>query len=90
MTAEHEIVWEYVCPYKGHISLPMNWVYRTYRVPYSLGAADEVPEEKAIEPLTVKEFRVPGAAPFGAMSTVKVEGTIGYYSGAGHCVAAAR
>ena len=88
VTAEHEIVWEYVCPYKGHISLPMNWVYRAYRVPYSWVPQAEVPEEKAIEPLTVKEFRVPGAAPFGAMSTVKVEGTIGYYSGAGHCVAA--
>ena len=48
----------------------------------------DVPEEKAIEPLEVKTFRLPGAAPFGPMSEVKVEGTIGYYSGAGHCVAA--
>ena len=88
MTAEHEIVWEYICPYKGHISLPMNWVYRAYRLPYSWVPQAEVPEEKAIEPLAVKDFRVPGAAPFGPMSTVKVEGTVGYYSGAGHCVAA--
>ena len=88
VTSEHEIVWEYVCPYKGHISLPMNWVYRAYRLPYAWVPQAEAPAEKAIEPLSVKDFRVPGAAPFGPMSTVSVKGTIGYYSGAGHCVAA--
>ena len=88
VTSEHEIVWEYVCPYKGHISLPMNWVYRAYRLPYAWVPQAEAPAEKAIEPLSVKDFRVPGAAPFGPMSTVSVKGTIGYYSGAGHCLAA--
>ena len=34
VTAEHEIVWEYICPYKGTVGMPMNWVYRAYRVPY--------------------------------------------------------
>lgn len=34
VTADHEIVWEYICPYKGTVGMPMNWVYRAYRVPY--------------------------------------------------------
>ncbi len=31
-------VWEYVCPYWG-TALPMNMVYRSYRLPYEWGAA---------------------------------------------------
>ncbi len=32
---EHEIVWEYPCPYKEVLGSGMiAWVYRAYRVPY--------------------------------------------------------
>lgn len=79
VTAEHEIVWEYICPYKGHISLPMNWVYRAYRLPYSLGTAGGCARRKSHR-TAGSQNRVPGAAPFGPVSEVKVEGTIGYYS----------
>ena len=86
VTGDHKIVWEYICPDKGHISLPMNMVYRAYRAPYDWAPQAGKQEEVAIKPIDVKTFRVPGAAPAGAVSTVQVEGTIGYYGGAGHCV----
>jgi hypothetical protein len=35
VTVDHEIVWEYINPYKGSTEIPgMNMVYRAYRVPY--------------------------------------------------------
>ena len=76
-----------------HISSFLDRLRRTLKraghsLPYAWVPQAEAPAEKAIEPLSVKDFRVPGAAPFGPMSTVSVKGTIGYYSGAGHCVAA--
>lgn len=37
-------------PYKGHISLPMNWVYRAYRLPYSWVPQADVPEERPLNP----------------------------------------
>ena len=88
VTADHEIVWEYINPYKGTVGLPMNWVYRAYRVPYEWVPQVEHPEHVAIERIDTKNWRVPGSAPCGAMSTMTVEGTVGYFSGAGHCVAA--
>jgi hypothetical protein len=88
VTAEHELVWEYICPYKGKIGMPMNWVYRAYRAPYDWVPQAGPQREEVIKPIDVSTFRVPGAAPLGPLSTVKVEGTIGYYGGAGHCVGA--
>ena len=34
VTADHELVWEYVSPYWGNGNLNMNLVYRAYRAPY--------------------------------------------------------
>ena len=86
VTAEHEIVWEYICPYKGTVGMPMNWVYRAYRVPYEWVPQAPHPEHVEIRPLNVHEWRVPGAAPLGPQEVMKVEGTIGYYAEAGTCV----
>ena len=86
VTAEHEIVWEYICPYKGTVGMPMNWVYRAYRVPYEWVPQAAHPEHVEIKPVNVHEWRVPGAAPFGAQEVIKVEGTVGYYAEAGTCV----
>ncbi len=88
VTADHEIVWEFINPYWGKISMPMNMVYRAYRLPYNWIPQIEPIKEVPIEPLETASFRVPNAAPLGPMEAVKVEGTIGYFSGAGHCVGA--
>lgn len=88
VTAEHELVWEYICPYKGKLGMPMNWVYRAYRAPYDWVPQAGPQREEAIRPIDVSTFRVPGAAPLGPLSAVKVKGTVGYYGGAGHCVGA--
>lgn len=84
VTRSHELVWEYISPYKN--TRNANMVYRAYRVPYEWVPQLPRPEEKAIEPLDIANFRVPGAAPRGAHSVVEVAGTISYGDGAA-CVA---
>jgi len=86
VTASHEIVWEYINPYWGKISLPLNMVYRAYRLPYGWVPQIDPPKQVSIERIDTATFRVPGAAPLGPMKTVKVEGAIGYFSNAGHCI----
>ena len=89
VTAQYEIVWEYISPYKG-THLPMNMIYRAYRVPYEWVPQEPKPEEKAIEPLDVKTFRVPGAAKFGdRKAEVEVEGVLPFMGSNALCVAAA-
>jgi len=88
VTAEHEIVWEYICPYRGKVGMPMNWVYRSYRAPYEWVPQAGKQEQVPVKRIDTSTFRVPGSAPLGPQSTVPVAGTIGFYSGAGHCVAA--
>ena len=61
VTPDHELVWEYVCPYWG-TALNMNMVYRAYRLPYEWVPQLEKPVETPIERLDVTTFRVPGAA----------------------------
>ena len=60
VTKDHELVWEFISPYWGQ-KLPMNMVYRAYRVPYEwvpqLGKQEETP----IERIDVNAFRMPGA-----------------------------
>ena len=73
VTSEHEIVWEYISPYKNNFNA--NMVYRAYRVPYEWVPQLQKPEEVAIEPLDVANFRVPGAAQSGTNSVVEVAGT---------------
>lgn len=76
VTAEHEIVWEYINPYKlDSILSSMNMVYRAYRVPYDwvpqLGKQDEV----VIEKFDIKNFRVKGSAELGPVEETEVLGT---------------
>ncbi len=84
VTAEHELVWEYISPYKNQRN--SNMVYRAYRAPYDWVPQLERPAEIAIEPIDVADFRLPGAAARGAVTAVEVEGTVSYGEGA-LCVA---
>lgn len=84
VTREHELVWEYISPYKNKRN--SNMVYRAYRVPYEWVPQLQKPAEQAIEPLDVASFRVPGAAGTGAESVAIVDGTLSYEDGAA-CVA---
>lgn len=64
VTAEHEIVWEFINPYYNNItpSHTTNMVYRAYRVPYNWVPQLELPTEVSIEPIDVTKFRVPNAS----------------------------
>lgn len=77
VTAEHEIVWEYINPYYSTIgnSFQTNMVYRAYRVPYDWIPQLSKPEEKSIFRQNVSSLRVPGS-PEGPMENgiTKVEG----------------
>lgn len=84
VTRDHELVWEYISPYKNKRN--SNMVYRAYRVPYEWVPQLQKPAEQAIEPLDVASFRVPGAAGTGAESVAIVDGTVSYEGGAA-CVA---
>ncbi|MBF0277816.1 MAG: aryl-sulfate sulfotransferase [SAR324 cluster bacterium] len=74
ITAEHELVWEYISPYFGKYkkmknkgrALEFNMVYRSYRVPYTWVPQLDFPEETPIFPPNIKRFRVPGSPPFKA------------------------
>jgi hypothetical protein len=85
VTADHQLVWEYISPYWGK-HLKMNMVYRAYRVPYGWVPQADLPKETAIAPIDVKTFRMPGAAPSGAEAEVSVEGTLPYQSSSALCV----
>ncbi|XID91895.1 aryl-sulfate sulfotransferase [Paenibacillaceae bacterium WGS1546] len=84
VTAEHELVWEYISPYRNKRN--SNLVYRAYRVPYDWIPQLSKPQEEAIVPIDVADYRVPGAAGRGASSVVTVEGTRSFGEGA-YCVA---
>ena len=88
VTREHEIVWEYICPYRTAENGKMNFVYRAYRAPYEWVPQLEKPVETPIVPLDPATFRVPGAAPLGVKETVVIEGAIDGFANAGTCVAA--
>ena len=87
VTKDHELVWEYICPYKGSV-MPMNMVYRSYRVPYEWIPQLDKPKEVAIDPINKTTFRVEGAAAPGIVNSTKVEGTTGYFGMSTMCVAA--
>jgi len=73
VTAEHEIVWEYINPYISK-EMPFNLVYRAYRVPYEWVPQLKKPKETPIEKVNVQTFRVPGAGPLGCKNITRVEG----------------
>jgi hypothetical protein len=85
VTAEHEVVWEYIAPYWGGI-VPINQVYRAYRVPYEWIPQIPEPEEIPVATAEVRDFRMPGAAPRGAQRTIEVEGCNPFFGGSGVCV----
>ncbi|MBO4317136.1 MAG: aryl-sulfate sulfotransferase [Mailhella sp.] len=87
VTKDHELVWEYVCPYKGSV-MKMNMVYRSYRVPYEWIPQLEKPKEIAVERPDNTTFRLEGAAAPGVVHSTKVKGTKGYFGLSAMCVAA--
>ncbi len=86
ITRSHDIVWEYISPYWGE-TLPINQVYRAYRIPYEWIPQLEKPVEKDIPKLDVREYRREGAAQCGSIREVNVEGMQPFFSGSGICVA---
>ncbi len=87
VTAEHELVWEYISPYWGDL-MKMNMVYRAYRAPYDWVPQLDKPKEVAIERIDVKTYRMPGAAAPGPQKETTVEGVWPYQGDAALCVAA--
>ncbi len=88
VTPEHEIVWEYICPYRTAENGRMNFIYRAYRVPYDWVPQLERATEVPIPRLDNASFRVPGASPSGFESTIMIDGAIDAFENAGTCVAA--
>lgn len=57
VTADKEIVWEYVDPYFAVDPNRTNRVFRAYRVPYEWVPHLEQPTETAVVPSPNEEFR---------------------------------
>ncbi len=74
VTADHQLVWEYISPYWGNGHLSLNLVYRAYRYPYSWVPQLPLPVESPIIPLDKTTFRVPGAAPLGRDRVTEIAG----------------
>lgn len=70
VTREHELVWEYISPYKN--SRGSNPVDRAYRVPYEWLPQLARPRETPIVPPDIADWRVPGAAGRGPETTVRL------------------
>ena len=85
VTANHEIVWEYISPYWGKM-MKINMIYRAYRVPYEWVPQVSKPAERPIERMDVTRFRMPGASPSGPRREVAVEGVLPYRPDAALCV----
>ena len=89
VTPDHEIVWEWICPYYSHNDEGPrnNMVYRAYRYPYSYVPQEPVPQEVPVERIDNATWRLPNAGAFGAKTVVDVEGTLPYYPDVALCVA---
>jgi hypothetical protein len=64
VTRNGEIVWEYVSPYFGRVTLGgravlTNWVYRAQPVPYDWAPPGSARSEKAVIPPNPSSFRLP-------------------------------
>ena len=57
VTPGNEIVWEYLNPHFNEDGAP-NLVYRAYRVPYEWVPQLDRPEERAVIPPRLSEFRI--------------------------------
>ena len=89
VTADHEIVWEWISPYYTHNETgpKNNMIYRGYRYPYSYVPQEPTPEEIAIPRIDNTTFRMPNAGAFGAKTVIDVEGSLPYYQDVALCVA---
>ena len=90
VTRNHELVWEYISPYRGSRGLTrglMNMVYRAYRAPYAWVPQRPPPTETPISPLERSVFRVPGAALPGREREIFAPGVEAAQQGAAFCVA---
>ncbi len=58
VTADHEIVWEYVSPYPGNIP-GTNYVYRAYRIPYEWAPEAARLPQSAVTPPANYEIQIP-------------------------------
>ncbi len=85
VTAEKEVVWEFISPFTEN---PAPLFYRSYRYPYSYIPQLPTPVETPIPKIDIKSFRVPGAAACIVENVVEVDGTWGYPDVAQQCVAA--
>jgi len=77
VTPAHEIVWEYISPYRGK-QMKMNMVYRAFRVPCSWVPQLDTPLETPVKALEINRFRVPGSAAAGERRVVEMEGVRPY------------
>lgn len=58
VTADGEIVWEFISPYFGEERQDHNMIYRAYRIPYDWIPQLEKPEERAVTPPSLADFRI--------------------------------
>lgn len=58
VTADNEIVWEYVLPYFSTGPYPVPSTYRAYRVPYEWIPQLPKPEERRVVPPNPSDFRI--------------------------------
>jgi len=72
VTAEHEIVWEYLSPYT-HRMIKINLLYRAYRIPYEWVPQVGRPTEKAIPRFDNNKFRVPGSSRKRPLKVTKIQ-----------------
>ena len=86
VTRDHQLVWEYLSPYRGTGGLALNLVYRAYRYPYDYVPQLAVPREVPVERIDPARFRVPGAAPPGRDRVVEVRGVEAYREEPDFCV----
>jgi hypothetical protein len=71
ITQQHEIVWEYISPYRGK-KIRANLVYRAYRVPYEWAPQAERQDGKAIPRPDNSRIRVPKAPPAKVFKVTKI------------------
>jgi hypothetical protein len=84
VTRDHELVWEYLSPYRGTRGL--NMVYRAYRAPYHWVPQCEIPTETPVPRLDVSRFRVAGAVPPAREREIAVPGVAADQPDAAFCV----
>ena len=58
VTPDGEIVWEYVSPYFAEREALSNAVFRAYRLPYDWVPQLDEPEERAVVPPSLSDFRI--------------------------------